>query len=86
MHVCIPVVHDSNLMYSFFHFWQRAVTHTSANVKTRELLHWTAPPAETGPVSFLYAVVVQYDRGDANMFYATLQTMPIAEGETCVHV
>ena len=73
-------------MYSFFHFWQSAVTHLNPSIKTSELLHWTAPPAGTGPVSFLYAVVVRYDRGVANMFYATLQTMPIAEGEICVHV
>ena len=55
------------------------------SIKTSELLHWTAPPAGTGPVHFLYAVVVRYQPVNVNMFYATLQTMPIAEGagETC---
>ena len=71
---------------SFFFFWQSAVTHRNRNDKTSELLHWTAPAAGTGPVNFLYAVVVRYDQGVMNMFYATLRTMPVAEGETCVHV
>eukprot|EP00731_Ephydatia_muelleri_P026140 Em0018g240a len=56
-----------------------AVTHTSNSVKNSASLTWTAPAAGSGPIVFLYAVVVQNSAG-LSTFYATLNTSIIPEG------
>eukprot|EP00731_Ephydatia_muelleri_P026181 Em0018g281a len=58
---------------------ESAVTHTSNSVKNSVSLTWTAPATGSGPIVFLYAVVVQNSAG-VSTFYATLNTSIIPEG------
>eukprot|EP00731_Ephydatia_muelleri_P014873 Em0008g593a len=59
---------------------ESAVTHVDNIKKSNLTLLWTAPPSGTGPVTFFYAVVVDYDPAESeNTFYATLQTASIRE-------
>lgn len=57
-----------------------AVTHITNDDKNNVPLQWTAPSKGTGPVTFFYAVVVNYDVANGeNTFYATLKTASIRE-------
>jgi len=59
---------------------ESAVTHSNRNDKTSENLYWTAPPVETGPIVFRWAVVVRYQASVLNEWYAT-QTQVIRESK-----
>ena len=61
--------------------WQSAVTHSNQNDKTFENLYWIAPASGTGPIEFWWAVVVRYQAGTTNIWYAPLQTQPIRESK-----
>eukprot|EP00731_Ephydatia_muelleri_P011148 Em0006g42a len=58
---------------------ESAVSHANNSLKNNVSLTWTAPTAGSGPIVFLYAVVVQYSEG-VSIFYATLNTTVIPEG------
>ena len=56
------------------------VTHTNNTGKKNVILNWTAPSSGTGPVIFLFTVVVTYDRKESlNIFYANRKTVPLTE-------
>ncbi|KAL5506383.1 hypothetical protein EMCRGX_G008008 [Ephydatia muelleri] len=58
---------------------ESAVTHTSNSVKNSVSLTWTAPTSGSGPIVFLYAVVVQNSAG-VSAFHATQNTSIVPEG------
>ena len=60
---------------------QSAVTHSNRLDKTSENLYWIAPSSGTGPIEFQWAVVVRYQAGVTNIWYAPLQTLPIMESK-----